>query len=175
MAGAPDVVTVPWTDADRALSDLHRAHYRSLVRLAALLLDDVGSSEEVVQDAFIAMHIGWRRLRDPDKALAYLRRSVVNGARSRLRHRQVVAKHAPAVVPDAASAEHYAIDRAERAAVVAALHRLPDRQREALVLRFYGDLSESEIARAMGVSNGAVKSHVHRGLAALSRHLESFA
>ncbi len=175
MAGATDTVVTSWSDADRALSDLYRAHYRSLVRLAALLLDDVGTSEEVVQDAFVQMHIGWRRLRDPDKALAYLRQIVVNRSRSRMRRRQVAAKHEPAPMPDMASAEHYAIDRAERAAVVAALQLLPDRQREAVILRYYGDLSENEIARAMGVTNGAVKSHVHRGLAALTRHLEPFA
>jgi len=175
MTGEVGVAAAAWTDADVALSDLYRAHYRSLVRLAALLLDDVGTSEEVVQDTFVQMHIGWRRLRDPDKALAYLRQSVVNRSRSRMRHRQVVAKHAPKPMPDAASAEYEAIGSAERAAVVAALRLLPDRQREAVVLRYYGDLSENEIARAMGVSNGAVKSHVHRGLAALSRHLEPFA
>lgn len=174
MTGGAESVAATWSDADGALSDLYRAHYRSLVRLAALLLDDVGSSEEVVQDAFVSMHLGWRRLRDPDKALAYLRQAVVNGSRSRMRRRQVAAKHVPSPMPDAASAEHYAIGAAERAAVVQALKKLPDRQREAVVLRYYGELSEAEIARAMGVSNGAVKSHVHRGLAALSRHLEPF-
>ncbi|HVE99018.1 MAG TPA: SigE family RNA polymerase sigma factor [Mycobacteriales bacterium] len=176
MAG--DAGTAPslaWADADQALADLYRAHYRSLVRLAALLLDDVGTSEEVVQDAFVNMHLGWRRLRDPEKALAYLRQSVVNLSRSKMRRRQVAAKHVPAPMPDAASAEYGAISLAERAAVVEALKKLPDRQREALVLRYYGELSENEIARAMGVSNGAVKSHVHRGLAALTRHLEPFA
>jgi len=176
MAGEAEATpAAAWGDADSALVGLYRAHYRSLVRLAALLLDDVGTSEEVVQDAFIKMHLGWRRLRDPDKALAYLRQTVVNLSRSRMRHRQVEAKHAPAPMPDAASAEYEAIGSVERAAVVAALQRLPDRQREAVVLRYYGDLSETEIARAMGVSNGAVKSHVHRGLAALTRHLEPFA
>lgn len=176
MVGTTEAISsTAWHDADRALADLYRAHYRSLVRLAALLLDDVGSSEEVVQDAFVKMHLGWRRLRDPDKALAYLRQTVVNMSRSKMRRRQVAARHTPAPMPDAASAEHDAITLAERAAVVDALHKLPDRQREAVVLRYYGELSESEIASAMGVSNGAVKSHVHRGLAALTRHLEPFA
>ncbi|MCA1823624.1 MAG: SigE family RNA polymerase sigma factor [Frankia sp.] len=158
---------------DSALSALYAAHYRSLVRLAALLLDDTGTSEEVVQDAYIRMHLAWRRIRDEDKALAYLRTTVVNLARSRMRRRLVARKHAPRPMPDAPSAEYGAEQQAERAAVVAALRRLPARQREALVLRYYGDLSESEIATAMGVSNGAVKSYAHRGLAAMTTMLES--
>ena len=175
MAGEAEATpAASWADADDALVGLYRAHYRSLVRLAALLLDDIGSSEEVVQDAFISMHLGWGRLRDPEKALAYLRQTVVNRSRSRMRRRQVAEKHAPKPMPDGPSAEHEAIGLAERDAVVAALRLLPDRQREAVVLRYYGELSESEIARAMGVSNGAVKSHVHRGIAALTRHLEPF-
>jgi RNA polymerase sigma-70 factor (sigma-E family) len=158
---------------DIPLVELYRTHYRSLVRLAALLLDDVGTSEEVVQDAYIRMHGAWRRIKDPEKALPYLRTTVVNLSRSRMRRRQVAEKHRPAPMPDAPSAEYGAITLAERDAVVAALRALPDKQREALVLRFYGDLSEVEIAEAMGVSQGAVKSHLHRGKAALARVLES--
>lgn len=155
------------------LVELYRTHYRSLVRLAALLLDDVGTSEEVVQDAYIKMHASWGRIKDPDKALPYLRTTVVNLSRSRMRHRQVVEKHAPRPMPDAPSAEYGAITLAERDAVITALRGLPEKQREALVLRFYGDLSEIEIAAAMGVSQGAVKSHLHRGKAALARVLET--
>lgn len=154
------------------LVELYRTHYRSLVRLAALLLDDVGTSEEVVQDAYIRMHGAWRRIKDPEKALPYLRTTVVNLARSRMRRRQVAEKHAPRPMPDMPSAEYGAITAAERDAVVAALRALPDKQREAVVLRFYGDLTEAEIAATMGVSVGAVKSHLHRGKAALARHLE---
>jgi RNA polymerase sigma-70 factor (sigma-E family) len=160
---------------DDALVELYRAHYRSLVRLAALLLDDVGTSEEVVQDAYIRMHGAWRRIKDPDKALPYLRTTVVNLSRSRMRHRRVAERHAPRPMPDAASAEYGAITLAERDAVIGALRGLPPKQREALVLRFYGDLSEAEIAATMGVSQGAVKSHLHRGKAALARHLEPMA
>jgi RNA polymerase sigma-70 factor (sigma-E family) len=157
---------------DATLVDLYRAHYSSLVRLAALLLDDVGTSEEVVQDAYVKMHGAWGRIREPEKALPYLRTTVVNLSRSRMRHRQVAERHAPRPMPDAASAEEGAVTLAERAAVVTALRALPDKQREALVLRYYGDLSEAEIASTMGVSQGAVKSHLHRGKAALARHLE---
>jgi RNA polymerase sigma-70 factor (sigma-E family) len=158
--------------ADQAVTALYSAHYRSLVRLAALLVRDVGTAEEVVQDAFVAMHGGWRRLRDQEKALSYLRQSVVNRSRSVLRHRAVVQKYAPKALPDAPSAENGAITELERTAVVEALAKLPTRQREALVLRYYADLSEAEIARTMGISRGAVKSHTSRGMAALRSGLE---
>ena len=169
---AEDAVT--W-DADEAITQIYAAHYRSLVRLAALLLRDVGASEEVVQDSFIAMHGAWRRLRDPDRALAYLRQSVVNRSRSVLRHRTVELRHAPAPMPDAASAEHGAMGSLEHQEVIVALRRLPERQREVLVLRYYADLSEADIADAIGISRGAVKSHASRGMAALRTTLEKSA
>lgn len=164
-------VAVAW-DADQAVTALYSAHYRSLVRLATLLVRDVATAEEVVQDAFVAMHGAWRRLREPEKALSYLRQSVVNRSRSVLRHRAVVEKYAPKGLPDAPSAENGAIVELERSAVVKALSALPNRQREALVLRYYGDLSEAEIAQSMGISRGAVKSHTARGMAALRSVLE---
>jgi RNA polymerase sigma-70 factor (sigma-E family) len=163
------------TDADEALTALYLKHYTSLVRLAALLLDDRGLSEEVVQDAYIKMHGAWHRLDDPERALAYLRQTVVNLARSRMRRRLVAIKHAPKPMPDAPSAEHGAMAGVERAEVMAGLRSLPPRQREAIVLRYYGDLSETEIATAMGCSNGAVKSHIHRGMSALAKSLEALA
>ncbi len=171
MAGAEEVAQRR-SEADAALVDLYRAHYSSLVRLASLLLDDVGTSEEVVQDAFVRMHAAWRRLRDPEKALPYLRTAVVNLSRSRMRRRQVAKRYQQQPPPDAPSAEYGAISAEERREVVAALRRLPPKQREALVLRYYGELSEAEIADAMHVSHGAVKSHLHRGKAALARYLE---
>lgn len=140
-------VSARW-DADQAVTQLYSDHYRPLVRLAALLVRDVATAEEVVQDAFVAMHGAWRRLRDPNKALSYLRQAVVNKARSVLRHRAVVEKHAPKALPDAPSAEHGALNELERAEVVNALRALPTRQREAIVLRYYGDLSEAQIADA---------------------------
>ena len=162
---------VEW-DADRVVTAIYTDHYRSLVRLAAFLVRDTSTAEEVVQDSFVAMHGAWRRLRDTDKALSYLRQSVVNRSRSVLRHRMVVDKNTPKPPPDMPSAEHGAIIQLERSAVVSALRSLPERQREALVLRYYGDLSEAQIASVMGISRGAVKSHTARAMAALRAVLE---
>jgi RNA polymerase sigma-70 factor (sigma-E family) len=159
-------------DADRLVTKLYTEEYRSLVRLAVLLVHDVQTAEEVVQDAFVAMHTGWRRLREREKALSYLRQAVVNKSRSVLRHRTVIDRNAPKPAPDEPSAEQGAITLLERSAVVAALRELPDRQREAIVLRYYGDLSEAQIATAMGISRGAVKSHTARGMSSLRATLE---
>ncbi|HET7326886.1 MAG TPA: SigE family RNA polymerase sigma factor [Nocardioidaceae bacterium] len=159
-------------DADDAVTELYAAHYTSLVRLAAMLVRNTAEAEEVVQDAFVAMHGRWRRLRDVDKGLAYLRQSVVNTARSRLRRRSVEDRHRPAPMPHAASAEHFALEHAEHGEVLTALKTLPARQREAVVLRYYADLSEADIAATMGVSRGAVKSHTSRGMSALRTALE---
>jgi RNA polymerase sigma-70 factor (sigma-E family) len=162
----------PAWDADDAVTALYTAHYRALVRLAALLLRDAQTAEEVVQDSFVAMHGKWRRLRDPDRALAYLRQSVLNRSRSALRHRKVVERHAPAPMPDMPSAEHEAIGGLEHDRVMEALRRLPRRQREVLVLRYYLDLSEAQIAETIGISRGSVKSHAARGISALRTTLD---
>lgn len=166
--------TLGWT-ADEAVTRLFAAHYRPLVRLAALLLADRSMAEELVQDAYVKLHERWSRLRDPDRALGYLRTSVVNAARSAQRHRGVAERYLARwrPPPDAPSAEAGALGTLEHETVVAALRALPTRQREALVLRYYLDLSESEIADAMGISRGAVKSHAARGIAALRQSLEA--
>jgi RNA polymerase sigma-70 factor (sigma-E family) len=174
VAGA-QAPAVTGTAADReaagALSTLYAARYRPLVRLAALLVGDMATAEEVVQDSFIAVHANWRRLRDIDKASAYLRQCVLNRSRSVLRHRKVVDRNVLGQ-PPVPSAEEGAIALFERSAVVAALHRLPLRQRQALVLRYYAELSEGQIASAMGISRGAVKSHISRAMTALRDVLE---
>lgn len=176
---ASDTTTVPGVgretplDADAAVTALYMAHYRSLVRLATLLVDDLGSAEEIVQDAYVKMHGAWRRIREPQAAVGYLRTTVLNLARSRLRHRQVVRRHLQPALPDEPSAEYGALARLEHDRVVAALRTLPTRQRECLVLRYYGDLSEAQIAEVMEISTGAVKSHASRGMAALRATLEA--
>lgn len=157
-------------DADTAVEELYAAHYRRLVRLAMLLVRDQGTAEEVVQDSFVAMHGRWRRLKEPEKALAYLRQTVVNRSRSVLRHRGVQARHTPAPQPHHPGADTDTLHSERRSQVLDALRELPQRQREVLALRFYLDLSEAEIAATLNISRGAVKSHASRGIAAL-RHL----
>ncbi|MGH3356787.1 MAG: SigE family RNA polymerase sigma factor [Nocardioidaceae bacterium] len=159
-------------DADDAVTEIYIAHYASLVRMAAMLVRNTAEAEEVVQDAFVAMHGRWARLREADKGLAYLRQTVINTARSRLRRRSVEDRHRPKPMPHAPSAEQLALIGNEHSAVFRALKKLPARQREAVVLRYYVDLSEADIAAAMGVSRGAVKSHTSRGMAALRTALE---
>ena len=156
----------PEPGADQMVARLYSLHYRPLVRLATLLVRDAATAEEVVQDAFGAVRGGWQRLGDSDKALAYLRQAVVNRSRSVLRHRTLVGNPQP-VLPDTPAAEHGAAGLLEQPAAGAALAGLPDRQREAIVLRYYAGLPEGEIAAAMGISRGAVNSHTARGLSAL--------
>jgi|GraSoiStandDraft_4_1057263.scaffolds.fasta_scaffold131334_2 RNA polymerase sigma-70 factor (sigma-E family) len=174
QAANQDAVRAADQDAARGMAALHAAHYQSLVGLAVLLLRDVATAEEVVQDSFVAMHANWRRLRDSGKALSYLRQCVVNKSRSVMRHRIIVDRHALQLLPDMPSAEQGAMALLERSAVIAALHELSDRQREAVVLRYYAEFSEAQIASAMGISRGAVKSHTARAISALRDVLEHF-
>jgi RNA polymerase sigma-70 factor (sigma-E family) len=157
------------------VTELYSNHFRSLVRLAGLLVRDEPTAEEVVQECFIAIGDTWDKLRDETKALSYLRQAVVNRSRSVLRHRSVVDRIAPSPAPDMPSAEQGAITRLERSAVISALRTLPDRQRQALVLRYYADLSEAQIAETMGISKGAVKSHTSRAMSSLRSVLEKTA
>ncbi len=157
-------------DADSALEQLYDEHYVRLVRLSVLLLRDVHRAEEVVQDSFVAVYLQLRRSGGPDgftNAPAYLRQTVVNRSRSVLRHLRVVERHPEAPSEDAPGADHDTLISSRREAVLDALGQLPRRQREVLALRYYLDLSERDIADAMGISPGAVKSHASRGAAAL--------
>jgi RNA polymerase sigma-70 factor (sigma-E family) len=161
--------------ADQALTELYAAHWRSLVRLSWLLVRDQQLAEETVQDAFVAMHSHWSRLREQDLALAYVRRCVVNSSRSVLRHRTVEDRYLSAEtramtargITDEPSAEARALEHATGDLLVASLRHLPRRQREVLTLRYYLDLSEAQIADALSISSGSVKTHAHRGLIAL--------
>ena len=166
---APTTRTRRAVSSGEVLAGLVSEHYVALVRLTVVLLQDLTAAEEVVQDAFVAMH--GRRLRDPDKALAYLRRAVVNGSRSALRHRTVEDRNPPQPLPDMPSAGHGAMVHPEMSVIATALGTLPRRQREAVILRYYVDLSETETAAAMGISEGAAKSHAYRGMAALRQRL----
>ena len=155
--------------AEAAVTALYQASALSLIRLAYIMLGDRHAAEDVVQDAFCALYRAWPRIRDRGNLLGYVRVSVVNGCRSV--HRRARRVPPPLAELDAASAESEALAGEEQRATAAALLQLPRRQREAIVLRFYADLPEQEVARVMGVSRGTVKSTTARGLAALGRIL----
>jgi RNA polymerase sigma-70 factor (sigma-E family) len=158
------------SSAAHQVTALYEAHALSLVRLAVVMLGDAGRAEDVVQDAFLGLYRRWDTLADPTRALAYLRSSVLNGCRMLLRQRSRQDR-AMLAAPDIESAEAMAIVGERHREVLAAVQRLPDRQREAVVLRYYLEMTENETAEAMRVSRGTVKSATSRGIDALNRML----
>jgi RNA polymerase sigma-70 factor (sigma-E family) len=149
--------------AERAGPESLDAAYRRLrprmVRLAHLLTGSPDTAEDVVQDAFLATARHWAALDNPD---AYLRTAVVNGAMSS--HRRT-GRERDKATRLRGLASVVTVDVPELDETWDVLRRLPDKQRAALVLRFYEDLPEAEIARLLGCRPGTVKSHIHRGLA----------
>jgi RNA polymerase sigma-70 factor (sigma-E family) len=167
-----------WT-AEQQVTALYQAHALSLARLALVMLGDAAAAEDVVQDAFLGLYRRWDRLTDPSGAQSYLRTSVLNGCRTALRRRArhgflsdgTDAHDAASAGPSQESAEATVVHGEEHRAVLAAIRRLPARQREALVLRYYLDLTEDQTAEAMQVSRGTVKSSTSRAIAAVGRML----
>ena len=165
--------------AEAHVTALYQAHGLSLARLALVMLGDAAAAEDVVQDAFLGLYRRWDRLADPAAAQSYLRTSVLNGCRTALRRRArhgllsdgADAHEAAFAGPPLESAEATVTRGEEHRAVLAAIRRLPARQREALVLRYYLDLTEAEIAVTMGISRGTVKSATSRAIAAVGRML----
>jgi len=152
-----------------SVAELFRDHHLELVRLAVVMVGDLPTAEDVVQDSFERMHRRWSAIRDPSRALAYARSSVLNGCRSVHRRSEISRRYGPrialaadAAVPDSAA------NAADRGQLVAALRQLPRRQREVLVLRYYADLSVAEIAETLRISPGNARACISRGLAALS-------
>lgn len=160
------------TRGDQAaiVSALYAEHALGLTRLAQVMLGDRAAAEDVVHDAFCGLCRRWDYLTDARKAQAYLRSAVLNGCRSVLR-RQTRKPAIAALSPDALSADAPLLASEDRRAMLAALRRLPHRQRETLVLRYYLELPDAEIARAMGIGESTVRSAAHRGLANLERIL----
>jgi RNA polymerase sigma-70 factor (sigma-E family) len=164
------------TAAAAGVTALYEAHASGLIRLAVIMLGSRPAAEDVVQDAFFGLYRNWAGLSDSAKALAYVRSSVLNGCRAALRlqirrERRDRATAAEAR-PDFESAEALVLLGEEHREVLRAVRRLPDRQREALVLRFYFGLSEEDTASAMGISRGTVKSSLSRALTSLGRILK---
>jgi RNA polymerase sigma-70 factor (sigma-E family) len=175
--GAAPVLGPGWPEreagasAEWAVTALYEANALALIRLAYLMLGDQASAEDVVQEAFCGLYRRWDRLRDAASAIPYLRSSVLNGSRSVLRHRSARRTSLPDQ-PPAASAEAVVVTSEERKDVIRAVRRLPQRQREVLVLRFYCDMPDEQIARVMGIRQSTVRSAAHRALEALGRILE---
>jgi RNA polymerase sigma factor (sigma-70 family) len=158
-------------DADGdGFEEMFHGQFTTMIRLAAALGAD--DPEDVAQEAFVRLHRSAGRLRDPHAAIGYLRATVVNLTRSRVRHLGVVTRNRVRADDPVASAEQIVVLREDTRVLVAALGRLSARHREALVLRYWLDLTEAEMAEAMGVSRGTVKSHVSRALDALTAHME---
>jgi RNA polymerase sigma-70 factor (sigma-E family) len=164
----------PREDAARAVTALYQAHAVSMIRIALLMLGDRTAAEDVVQDAFLGLFRRWHALNDTGKAEAYIRSSVVNGCRDAVKRRDRRTRRdlAAAVdLLDPVSVEAAALISEDRRRILAGMRLLPGRQREALVFRYYLELSEVETASAMGVSRGTVKSTTSRAIAALGRML----
>lgn len=164
-ADGPDLAA-PSSEPAAAVTALYRAHALGLIRLAYLAQGSRAAAEDIVQEAFCGLYRRWDHLSSTDKALVYLRSSVLNGCRNASRRSGRAPRTVPHV-PPADSAESAALIGERRREVVSALRRLPDRQREAVVLRFYLDLSDPEIAEAMGISVNTVRSTLRRGIGAL--------
>ncbi|MFG2719020.1 RNA polymerase sigma factor [Streptomyces sp. NPDC048416] len=160
--------------APPTVSELYHAHRLKMVHLAVMLVDDRASAEDVVQDAFTALYRRHgERIEEIDNALAYLRTAVVNASRSVLRRRRTARGYTPPHEPDAPSAEERVVLQEEHREVLAALGQLTVRRREVLVLRYWSDLTEAEIATTLGISRGSVKSIASRALDALEKILEA--
>jgi RNA polymerase sigma factor (sigma-70 family) len=165
----------PARDAQGSLAVLFRARHAELVRLAATMVGDRPTAEDVVQDVFTRLCVR-NLLPSGDGAVGYVRIAVLNGCRSTLRRRVIArragSRHDMAITGAVQeSAEEEVMLAEDRRAVVAALATLPPRRRQVLVLRYWRGLSESEIAAALGISPGTVKSSAARGLATLARKL----
>lgn len=157
-------------EAESAITVLYQAHALGLTRLAYVMLGDRASAEDVVQEAFYGLYRNWPKLAGPAGALPYLRTCVLNGCRSAGRRRGLGARrtlHERA----AASAESVVLASEEQRSVLPAIRRLPARQREVLIMRFYLHQTDAEIARVMAISPSTVRSSTHRALAALGRML----
>jgi RNA polymerase sigma-70 factor (sigma-E family) len=173
----PSTGTVRTVDAervpDRAVTALYEAHALSLTRLAYVMLGDRAAAEDVVQEAFLGLYRRWGNLRDIATAPGYLRTSVLNGCRMVLRSR---ARHDGRAISELPweSAEATALVSEEHRHLLQAIRGLPPRQREALVLRYYLELTEEETARSMGIRRGTVKSATFRALAALGQRMQEY-
>lgn len=159
---------------EEEVSALFERHYVPMCRLAYVIVGDAALAEEIVSEAMLKTFTGWRRLRDVAKADAYLRRSVVNLCRSRIRRKAIEGRVNATVHRREERAEpRWSPDRHETSRLVwEAVRTLPERQRACVVLRYFEDLPEAEIAETLGCSRGTVKSQLSKARATLGKKLE---
>jgi RNA polymerase sigma-70 factor (sigma-E family) len=169
-AGARGAVAAPSEAA--LVARLFTSEADRLVSLARFFVDDRTAAEDLVQEAFIRLSRSAHRIRDEERAAAYLRSIVINLARDHNRRGLVSLRHRPPAVVDEPSAEDTAAARESRQEVVDALRSLPRRQRDCIALRYYLELSIEDIATTLGVSPNSVKTHLQRGLRTLEHTLE---
>ena len=158
-------------DVDRLVVRLFEQEGQSLVRLARLFVDDRNAAEDLVQEAFIRLARSAHRIKDETKAAPYLRSIVLNLARDNNRRGLVSLRHHLPIDDRRASTEDEIELREDQQQVIDALRDLPQRQRNALVLRYYEEMGIDDIADAMGISRNSVKTHLQRGLSALEQRL----
>lgn len=170
--GARVVATVDVrTDADALVKRLFEEEGQRLVRLVRLFVDDRNAAEDIVQEGFIRLARSASRIHDPGKAAPYLRSIVLNLARDHNRRGLVSLRHHLPFDDHRASTEDEIVLREDQQQVIDALRRLPHRQRDCLVLRYYEELGIDDIAETLGISRNSVKTHLRRGLAAMEGHL----
>lgn len=149
------------------IDEFCRAHHARLVGLLSLYCGDDGVAEELAQETLVRACTSWRKVREMDNAGAWLNRVGINLANSHFRRRAAERRATARLDPPAATTR----DDDAAIALRDALAALPPRQRTALVLRFYADMSFAEIAHHMGATESTVKSLVRRGVGALrDRH-----
>jgi RNA polymerase sigma-70 factor (sigma-E family) len=187
-ADPADVIRSPGSRPDRAVHDpsaeiaasparyvteLFQAHHLELVRLAVVMVGDLATAEDVVQDAFEQLHRRWRTLRKQSSALDYARSAVLNGSRSVLRRRSVARRHESHITGSRPPDPDAAVALEQRTVLIDAFRVLPRRQREVLALRYYVDMSVADVAVTLRISEGTVRSTASRGLEALAHILSS--
>jgi len=165
--------SVTISDRDALVAELFAVEGTRLVRLARLFTDDRNAAEDLVQEAFIRLHRAAHRISEPAKAAPYLRSIVINLARDHNRRGLMSLRHQEALpagaVPEAP--EDVLVLDEERGRVLEQLRELSPRQRDCILLRFYMEMTEAEIAAALGISPNSVKTHCRRGMAALRKRM----
>jgi len=158
-------------DTSGVISNLFNKHVRSLVRMVRLFVDDRNAAEDMVQEAFLRLLDALPRIRQPERAAAYLRSIVLNLARDHNRRGLVSLRHRSPADDSAVSIVDKIVLREDQKQVIDALDSLPRRQRDCLVLKYYTELPVTEIAETLGLSVNTVKTHLRRGMGELAKRL----